>query len=126
MAQTSKATVAGILDIVAGISGLLGGIPLLVIAVVGSGVLGTLPDPDVRPLAILPMAVFLPLALCCFLAGVLAIVGGVAAFNRRRWGLAVAGSIAAVFGFFPVGIAAVIFTVLAESEFDGHDRAMTR
>jgi hypothetical protein len=126
MTQTSKATVAGILDVVAGISGLIGAIPLLVIAVVGSGVLGTLPDPEMRPLAILPMAVFLPLALFCFFAGVLAIVGGIAAFNRRRWGLAVAGSIAAVFGFFPVGIAAVIFTVLAESEFDGYDRATTR
>lgn len=117
MAQTSKATVAGILDIIAGISGLVGGIPLLVIALVGSGVLGTLPDPEVRFLAILPMALFLPLALLCFLSGVLAIAGGIAAFNRRRWGLAVAGSIAAVFGFFPVGIAAVIFTILAESEF---------
>ncbi len=126
MAQTSKATVAGVLDIVAGISGMLGGAPLLVIAVVGSGVLGSLPDPEMRPLAILPMAVFLPLALFCFLAGVLAIVGGIAAFNRRRWGLAVAGSIAAVFGFFPVGIAAVIFTILAEGEFGGRDLASPR
>ena len=125
MAQTSKATVAGVLDIVAGISGVLGGIPLLVIAVVGSGVLGTISDPNVRPLAILPMAVFLPLALFCFLAGVLAIIGGIAAFKSRRWGLAVAGSIAAVFGFFPVGIAAVIFTILAEREFDGRDGVST-
>ena len=117
MTQTSKGTVAGVLDIIAGISGLVGGIPLLVIAIVGSGLLGTLPDPEVRPLAILPLAIFLPLALLCFFSGVIAIVGGIAAFNRRRWGLAVTGSIAAVFGFFPVGIAAVIFTILAEPEF---------
>jgi len=117
MAQTSKSTVAGVLDVVAGISGLIGGIPLLVLAVVGSGVLGTLTDPELRPLAIIPMAMFLPLALLCFVSGVVAIAGGIAAFNRRRWGLALAGSIAAIFGFFPVGIAAVIFTILAESEF---------
>ncbi len=123
MAQTSKATVAGVLDIIAGISGLVGGIPLLVLALVGSGILGTLPDPEVRRLAILPMALFLPLALLCFVSGVLAIAGGIAAFNRRRWGLAVAGSIAAVFGFFPVGIAAVVFTILAESEFQQTNRA---
>jgi len=123
MAQTSKATVAGVLDIIAGISGLVGGIPLLVLALVGSGILGTLPDPEVRRLAILPMALFMPLALLCFVSGVLAIAGGIAAFNRRRWGLAVAGSIAAVFGFFPVGIAAVVFTILAESEFRQTDRA---
>jgi len=99
------------------LSGLVGGIPLLVIAIVGSGVLGTLPDPEIRPLAIVPLAIFLPLALLCFFSGVIAIVGGIAAFNRRKWGLAVAGSIAAVIGFFPVGIAAVIFTILAEPEF---------
>jgi hypothetical protein len=57
--MVQKATVAGVLDVVAGISGLVGGIPLL----------------------------------------------------------ALAGSIAAVFGFFPLGIAAVIFTILAEPEF---------
>jgi hypothetical protein len=117
MAETSKATVAGVCDIVAGISGLVGGIPLLVLALVGSGVLAALPEPEIRPLAAIPLALFLPLALMCFLAGVVAIAGGIAAFNRRRWGLAVAGSIAAVFGFFPVGIAAVVFTILAEPEF---------
>lgn len=117
MAQTSKATVAGVLDVVAGISGLAGGIPLLVLALVGSGVLGSLSTPELKPLAFIPLALFLPLALLCFLGGLLAIAGGIAAFNRRRWGLAVAGSIAAVFGFFPLGIAAVIFTILAEPEF---------
>ncbi len=117
MAETSKSTVAGVLDIVAGICGLVGGIPLLVMALVGSGVLAALPEAEVRPLAIIPLAMFLPLAILCFVSGVVAIAGGIAAFNRRRWGLAVAGSIAAVFGFFPVGIAAVIFTILAESEF---------
>ena len=117
MAQTSKATVAGVLDVVAGISGLVGGIPLLVLALVGSGVLGTLSEPELKPLAIIPLAVFLPLAVLCLLGGLLAIAGGIAALNRRRWGLAVAGSIAAVFGFFPLGIAAIIFTILAEPEF---------
>lgn len=115
--MTQKATVAGVLDVVAGISGLVGGIPLLVLALVGSGVLGTVADPELRPLAIIPMAMFLPLALLCFVSGVVAIAGGIAAFNRRSWGLALAGSIAAVFGFFPIGIAAVIFTILAEPEF---------
>lgn len=117
MAQSSKSTIAGICDIFAGICGVLGGIPLLVLAVVGGGVLSALPDPEVRPLAFVPMALFLPLAAACFVAGIVAIVGGIAALNRRRWGLAVAGSIAALFGFLPIGIAAVVFTTLAEPEF---------
>lgn len=115
--MTQKATVAGVLDVVAGISGIVGGIPLLVLALVGSGVVGSVADPELKPLAIIPIALFLPLAILCFLGGLLAIAGGIAAFNRRRWGLAVAGSIAAVFGFFPLGIAAIIFTILAEPEF---------
>jgi hypothetical protein len=117
MAQTSKATVAGVLDVVSGISGIVGAIPLLVLAFVGSGLLGTLPPPEVRGLALIPLALFLPLAILCFVSGIIAIAGGIAAFNRRRWGLALAGSIAAVFGFFPVGIAAVVFTIIAEPEF---------
>lgn len=126
MAETSKATVAGVCDIVAGISGIVGGIPLLVLALVGSGVLAALPEPEVRPLAAIPLALFLPLATLCFVSGVIAIAGGIAAFSRRRWGLAVAGSIAAIFGFFPVGIAAVIFTILAEPEFRAADRRVAQ
>jgi len=116
-AMVQKATVAGVLDVVAGISGLVGGIPLLALALVGSGVLTALPEAELRALAIIPLALFLPLAILCFFSGLIAIAGGVAAMNRRRWGLALAGSIAAVFGFFPLGIAAVIFTILAEPEF---------
>jgi hypothetical protein len=117
MAQTSKATVAGVLDVVAGISGIVGGIPLLVLALVGSGVLGSVAEPELKPLAVVPLALFLPVALLCFLGGLLAIIGGIAALNRSRWGLALAGSIAALFGFFPLGVAALIFTILAEPEF---------
>jgi len=117
MAETSKATIAGVCDIVAGICGLVGGIPLLVLALVGSSLLAALPEAEVRPLAMIPLALFLPLAILCFVSGVIAIAGGVAALYRRRWGLALAGSIAAVFGFFPVGVAAVVFTILGEPEF---------
>ena len=115
--ESNKGTVAGILDITAGIIGLVGGIPLLVLALGGAAILGNVPDPEANRLAVLPLALFLPLALLGFIAGLVAIFGGVAAINRRRWGLSVAGAIAAVFGFFPVGIAAVIFTILAEPEF---------
>ncbi len=117
MAETSKATVAGVCDVVAGICGLIGGVPLFVLAVVGSSVLGSVANPKLHILNLIPLALLVPLGLLCWLAGVLAIAGGIAAFNRRRWGLALAGSIAAVFGFFPVGIAAVVFTILAEPEF---------
>jgi len=115
--ESNKATVAGILDITAGIFGFVGGIPMLVLALGGTALLNMVPEPEANRLAILPLAIFLPLALLGFVAGLVAISGGIAALNRRRWALAVAGSIAAIFGFFPLGIAAVIFTILAEPEF---------
>ena len=113
----NKGTIAGLLDITAGIFGVVGGIPLLVLGLGGAAVLGVVPEPEANRLAMLPIVLFLPLALLGFVAGFVAVLGGIAALNRRRWGLAVAGAIAAIFGFFPIGIAAVIFTVLAEPEF---------
>ena len=49
----------------------------------------------------------------------LAIVGGIYAVQRKHWGLSLAGSIAAVFGFLPTGVLAIIFTALARTEFQG-------
>jgi hypothetical protein len=115
--ESNKGTLAGILDITAGVIGCVGAIPLAILAFGGAAVLGMVPEPEANRLAMLPLALFLPLAVFGFVAGLVAIFGGVAALNRRRWGLAVAGAIAAIFGFFPVGIAAVIFTILAEPEF---------
>lgn len=115
--ESNKATVAGILDITAGIIGFVGVVPLLVLAFGGAAFLGMIPEPEANRLAILPLVLFLPLAVFGFIAGLVAIFGGLAALNKRRWGLSVAASIAAVFSFFPVGIAAVVFTILAEPEF---------
>jgi hypothetical protein len=47
----------------------------------------------------------------------LAIVGGIFAIQRRRWRWALAGSIAATIMPTPLGIAAIIFTVLSKNEF---------
>jgi hypothetical protein len=66
---------------------------------------------------LLPLLIFYPLALLVFAQGAVAIAGGIAALNRRSFGLAVAGSIIAVLLFFPLGVVALILTVLAEPEF---------
>lgn len=51
-------------------------------------------------------------------AQILAIIGGIYAIKRKSWGLAVTGSIAAVFCSSPLGIAAIVFTILSKSEFE--------
>jgi len=50
--------------------------------------------------------------------GVIAIIGGASALKRKSWGLALAGSICALFN--PVGILgilAIIFVAIGKSEF---------
>ncbi|UCG10611.1 MAG: hypothetical protein JSW30_01900 [Dehalococcoidia bacterium] len=52
------------------------------------------------------------------IAAVLALVGGIYALKRQKWGLALAGAIAA---FFPVGIlgvVAIVLTALSRQEFE--------
>ena len=65
------------------------------------------------------MAIFMiPWAIFMFTAGILAIVGGTYALRRKKWGVALAGSIAAFFGQSPLGVAAIIFTALSKNEFE--------
>jgi hypothetical protein len=49
---------------------------------------------------------------------VLAIVGGICALKRRIWGLALAGSICALFPFVIPGILAIVFISLSKREFE--------
>jgi len=82
MERTWKPIAAGILCIIAGIIGL---IPFLLVAVLVVGVSSMFGD---RP-SIISLAAMIPL----ILFGILPIVGGIYALRRRRWGLALAGSI---------------------------------
>ncbi len=101
MERTWKPTVGGILAIIAGALQVILGI---IIAAIGgitflfawAGVFAT------------PLIVF----------GIIAIIGGIYALRREVWGLALAGSICAIFGpWFILGILAIIFVSLGKGEF---------
>ena len=106
--KTWLPTVAGILDIVAG--GL--SLSVLLLFVIG-------------PMIFMPLkAGVFPFNLCLLLMVIpgiaieaLAIVGGVFAIQRRKWGWALAGSIAAAIIPAPLGITAIVFIVLSKNEF---------
>jgi hypothetical protein len=111
-------TVAGILDICAGISAIGGSLPVGFIALgMGSFALPARHTPGAEYPAGVLLAFFLILAAGLFVAGIISIIGGVHALQRRSRMWALAGSIGAVFGFFPLGIPAVILTVLSEGQF---------
>jgi hypothetical protein len=126
--QTWKSITAGIVTIVAGVFGLRR-LPLLVMARVHARMPAVTARPS-RP-AITPrtpsvapnmfhfMGTFhLPIAIILCLLGALAIAGGIYALKRKIWGLALAGSIAAIFGCMPLGIAGLALTALSKKEFD--------
>ena len=118
--STPKATIAGVLDIIAGVMSLIGSAVLFILGAVGSGAVSSagVHDPEAARFAFVPMALFGALALLCLIIGLLGVVGGMAAIRRNRFWLALVGAIAALFSFFPLGIPAIILTVMAEKELE--------
>ncbi len=116
MEKTWMPTVAGILDIVAGALSFFG----VTLAFFGILVLGAARDID--PSMGIPETLILTtvviFAIFAIIADILAIIGGIYALQRKKWGLALTGSIAAFFASWPLGIAAIAFTALSKKEFE--------
>jgi len=121
--KTWKPIVAGILSIVGGALRILGAIALLVgimffIPVAVTGRPGPVPDmpnwmfPGVLSTILIIGLVFI------LIVGILAIIGGIYALQRKKWGLALAGSIVSIFGSSVMGILATIFVAMSKDEFE--------
>lgn len=109
MQKTWMPMVAGILDIIAGSFGLI----LAFIFVLLGGVMRFIPQ---VPPYLFP--IFTALSLPFAIVGILAIVGGIYALKRKIWGLALAGSIAAFFPSWILGLTAIVLTALSKNEFE--------
>ena len=119
--KTWKPIVAGILNIIAGVPSLLGAIGVIIGSVfvsVGSAYeWGALADlfgigRNFLIIIVVIVAVFLAHV------GIWPLLGGIYALQRKKWGLALAGSIVAILGLTPLGIAATILTALSKDEFE--------
>ena len=108
MERTWKPTVAGILSIIAGVIQLLLGITFTV----GIGLAGSLAIPG------FPTGILAAFAIPIIILGIVAIAGGIFAVKRAKWGLALAGSICALFGPWILGIPAIIFVIMGKGEFE--------
>jgi len=114
MKNTWMPTAAGVLSIISGVFRLMGLIGFIVYA---SGGMFTFTGWTFWfPLnaALILWIITIPVAI----SGVLAIVGGIYALQRRKWGLALAGSIAAFFPFGLLGLISVILTALSRDQFE--------
>ena len=98
---------AGILDLVAGVPALIIGI----LVAAGLGALGRLSG--IAGVGVIMAAIGVPL----IIFAIIAIVGGVFALRKRIWGLALAGSIFALFCAWIFAIPAIVFTVMGKKHF---------
>ncbi len=123
--KTWKPTVAGILNIIAGVLSLLGAIGviigIIVFVSIGSApflayMWGDLGDRGIGPNFLIIILVIA--AIFSAVLGIFPLIGGIYALQRKRWGLALAGSIIAIFGSSVLGILATIFTAMSKNEFD--------
>ena len=116
MNNTWMSKVAGSLNIISGCISLL----LVLFLVVATGIVGD-------TLMFTGVAFWLPVnvvgILWAFIIpitvhGIVALVGGVYAVQDKRWGMALAGSIAAIFPIFIFGIASIVLIALSKENFD--------
>lgn len=119
--KTWKPVVGGVLSIVAGSFDLLGVLGIVIaIAVIGTPALFS--ESDIYPVTVgFISAILGALAVYLGVLGIFAIVGGVFATQRRKWGLALTGSIMAMLSSFVMGLLALIFIAMAKDEFNGAD-----
>ncbi len=122
MKKTWKPTVAGILCIISGAVAFTAFFVLVLALFLLGRPLSFIPGIPVM-VPVLTTNLFLFLAIIAITTGALAMVGGIYAAQRKKWGLVLAGSIAAVlaaipfFGPLPVGIIAIILVALSKDEF---------
>jgi hypothetical protein len=109
--KTAMPTIAGIFNIISG-AGRLVVIPVLFFA---GYFMNMAPMFSYRPMR---APVFLAAAAIILLVlGILAIVGGVFALQRRNFGMAMVGAVAALLPFNLLGLASVILLALSSKEF---------
>lgn len=115
MERTNKPVIVGILNIVSGVLGLIWAILLFI----GFGVTsGTFNIPGIWGIPYFVPTIIISWAIPSLILAILALISGILAIQRRGWGLSIAGSIAAIFIFFPLGILAVILSALAKDDFE--------
>ena len=115
--HTAMPVIAGVLDIVHAAFGFLFLFGLIVAMVAFPMQHTTFPYRMWAGYSV-PMAALLSLAIPCAIISVLSLLGGIAAIQRRRWGLALTGSIAAILPSFVTGTVTVVLVALSRDEFE--------
>ena len=125
MKTTWKPVAAGILDITLGILNLFGMFILIGLLVAfGGSILAIVRIVELVPLWMSGVAqgVLIILAILLAVSSSLPLLGGIYAIQRKAWGLALAGSIFAIFPVVPLGILSTVLVALSKDEFEKYER----
>jgi hypothetical protein len=106
----------GILDICAGASSLIGSLVLFFLGLVARSIPYNVSEPVPEFPFTIGSTLFVMLAMMLFVFGILAVIGGVYVLRRSRGFWPILGAIAATLSFFPLGIPAIVLTVMAEQD----------
>jgi uncharacterized BrkB/YihY/UPF0761 family membrane protein len=124
MKKTWMPMTAGILNIISGLLTLLGALGVLIAIAYVSSASSTqvfsnmMHDLDASGVGLnFVISILVIAAVFLVVIGVMPLIGGIYALQRKKWGLALAGSIAAVLGSSVLGIAATVFIALSKDEF---------
>ena len=117
--KTWMPRVAGVLAIIVGAVGVTEWVAVAVLGILAWGWLGMGGLLGLGGIVATVVAIMI-------IIGIVAIVGGVFTLKRRRWRLALAGSICAFFSFFfipvflnvPLAIAAIVLVIMGKGEFE--------
>ncbi len=120
MEKTWKPTTAGILNIITGALSVLSAIGLIfaIIAIGNINIIRFLPPEEAPFIAPLIGTILIVLLVLSIIEAVFPIIGGIFALQRRKWGWALAGSIVAILGTLPLGVASTIFVAISKNEFE--------
>ncbi len=116
--KTWKPLVGGIIAITAGVFDLLGTMGLFIAIAVISSSSVFITEADIYPLTVSGLdSILAVIAAYLAVAGIVSIVGGIFALQRKVWGLALAGAIAAVMPLWMFGVTSIVFVGMAKEEF---------
>jgi hypothetical protein len=118
MKLTWKPIMAGILDIVSGAIGMVGSVYFVVLTSLFRSMHEILRvDPIVIEQTEQIISKLFAIPFVLVFIGIISIIGGVYALQRRIWGLALAGAICSCIVFPIFGLPSIIITGLAQEEF---------
>ncbi len=115
-------TLGGVFSIVSGVLGILAAIGIIIF-IIFFGIMINAEFEDIYSMEMedefftMMFVIYGVMGFLYIVLGILAIIGGAFSLQKKHWGFAMAGAIAASMVFYPCGIAATVFVALAKPEF---------